>query len=249
MKRFLAYVSQQPWNYSKLVYDPSGCLLNMEYEATRLPILPLMNAVVKAGETVEVILVCPRRNPKYLQESEKDAFDRNLGWTREEIGEWAEKKGVTVTGMDRIIDPGEPSNMREMLGLYEALVKRVNMGYSEDDVFYSDITFGTKPMTLIQLYVLRYIHDIKKNPVEQIVYGQVYRMPKRDEQGQIIRNEQNREVMETKGELHELTALFQMDSLVSKVGGMNLPHPEKVVLWSLRNAMDAEDEGDEDGGQ
>ena len=246
MKRFLFYVSQQPANYSKIVYDASKCLTCASYGETRLPVMPLMNAVVEPGETIDVMLVATRSATDKPREGQEGAFERNLRFTKEEIAEWAQGKGVTVRGLDRSIEQEEPSGMREMLRLFERLIERIEDGYGAQDVFYADITFGTKPMTLILLYVLRYVRAIKGNDIAQIVYGQAYRTPVRDENGAPLKDREGRVVLEMRGELHELATLFYMDSMIAKVGEMRLQNPEQVIAWSLRNAIEPDPDDDEE---
>jgi len=245
MKRFIAVVSHQPNNYTKLQYDASSCVLDMTYGETRVPILPLMNAVVEEGETIEVILIANEGKNEKNNPDQRSAFERNLNWTLEEITDWAKTKNVTLKGLDAPICRDESSNMREMFSLFDDMITRVENNYHKDDLFYADITFGTKPMTVVIINTLRYIRSIKKNAVE-IVYGQVYRWPMRDQNGQKILDKDRKVCFHIEGEMQELSSMFYMDSLISKVGGMKIPNPEKVVHWSLRSAIGDEGGDDDD---
>lgn len=230
MKRFITYVSHQI-SYNTLEYDASSCLLDMKFYATHLPILPLMNAVVENGETIEVILIATEGRQDKIDSNVKQAFDRNLEITKKEIIEWAKTKNVTLKGINEPITGEESANMTHMLRVFAKLIARVEKDYCKEDLFYGDLTFGTKPMSIVLFSALRYIHAIRRNPVE-IVYGQVYRYTKDGKDG--------KPVTVWEGEMQELSALFYMDSLISKVGEMDLPNPQAFIQWSLESAIGEE---------
>lgn len=269
MKRFIAIVAQQTKKYDACEYQPSpDAPGDFRFLPTRVPIVPVMNAVVERGETIQVILVSAKNaesqkgvllNPNSplkilddaiertqlelnkqdasspermkveaplnalidaLEEFKKPAFKRNLEYTCDEIETWANRNEIHAD--IRVIENNEPSTMKELLSLYKNLIQAVEKGYDSEDVFYADITFGTKPMTLLLMYVLRYIRAIKGNPVEHVVYGQVF-------WGQ------------NRAELHELTSLFDMDFIVSLIGEMAVKDPTGIIKWSLDNAIGTEE--------
>lgn len=261
MKRFIAVVALQEKAYNKVVYEATDCPEEMAYGATRVPLLPVLNASVEEGETIEVILIAAQ-NEKLKQFVEvkkengdiveKTAFDRNLDWTREEIEEWASSKKVNVLGLVNPIIKNEPATMTALMELFKSLIKRVEENWSSEDVFYADITFGQKVMSIVLLYLLRYIRAIKKNVIENIVYGQVYWKTKMQDGKPLQRTEYVLEIKdnkpeimpgkidisETKGELHDVTALFYMDSLIGRVGEMDLQNPGEVVSWALDDVIE-----------
>lgn len=240
MKRFIAVVALQEREYNKVVYEATDCPEEMAYGKTRVPLLPVLNASVEEGETIEVILIAAQNEKlKQLVEVKKEngdvelktAFDRNLDWTREEILKWAAQKKVHVLGLGdkEPIIKDEPANMTQLMGLLKDLIDRVNENWHSEDLFYADVTFGQKPMTIVLLYLLRYIRAIKKNVIENIVYGQVYWKNKM---------ENGHNVRETLGELHDVTALFYMDSMIGRVGEMEgIKDPSGIILWSIENSM------------
>lgn len=259
MKRFIAVVALQEGDYNKVVYEATDCPEEMAYGATRVPLLPVLNASVEEGETIEVILIAAQ-NEKLNQlvkvqkengEVElKTAFDRNLDWTREEILEWAAGKNVHVLGLDKPIIKDEPATMTALMDLFKFLIERVNTDWSPDDLFFADVTFGQKPMSITLLYLLRYIRAIKKNVIENIVYGQVYWKTKMKGGKPVQTTEykikdntpvfepRTKDVSEPKGQLHDVTALFYMDSMIGRVGEMEgIKDPAGIILWSLENSM------------
>lgn len=261
MKRFIAVVALQEGAYNKVVYEATDCPEEMAYGATRVPLLPVLNASVEEGETIEVILIAAKnkRLEKLTTETKKDgtyktAFERNLDWTKEEILEWAAQKKVNVVGLKNPIEKNEPANMTELMGLLKDLIDRVNENWHSEDLFYADVTFGQKPMSIVLLYLLRYIRAIKKNVIEHIVYGQVYWKTKMHDGKPVQTTEyifkikdnmpvfepRTKDVSEPKGQLHDVTALFYMDSLIGRVGEMDLKNPGEVVSWALDNTIEEE---------
>lgn len=262
MKRFIAVVALQEKAYNKVVYEATDCPEEMAYGATRLPILPVLNASVEEGETIEVILIAAK-NEKLNQlvkvqkengEVElKTAFERNLDWTREEILDWAASKKVHVLGLENPIIKDEPATMTALMELFKDLINRVETNWSSEDLFYADVTFGQKPMSIVLLYLLRYIRAIKKNVIDHIVYGQIYWRAKIQEDGKPVQTTEyifkikdntpifeprTKDVSEPKGQLHDVTALFYMDSMIGRVGEMEgIKDPAGIVLWSLENSM------------
>lgn len=264
MKRFIAVVALQEGAYNKVVYEATDCPEEMAYGATRVPLLPVLNASVEEGETIEVILIAAQ-NEKLEQFVEvkkengdvelKTAFDRNLDWTREEILEWAAQKKVHVLGLDKPIIKDEPATMTALMEIFKELIKRVETNWSPEDLFYADVTFGQKVMSIVLLYLLRYIRAIKKNVIENIVYGQIYWKNKMQDGKPVQTTEyifkikdntpifepRTKDVSEPKGQLHDVTALFYMDSLVSRVGEMDIKDPAKIISWSLTDAINGGD--------
>lgn len=258
MKRFIAVVALQEKAYNKVVYEATDCPEEMAYGETRLPIMPVLNASVEEGETIEVILI-DAQNERLEQKTNiqkedgtyKTAFERNLDWTKEEILEWAASKQVHVLGLDKPIIKDEPATMTALMELFKDLINRVETNWTPEDLFYADVTFGQKPMSIVLLYLLRYIRAIKKNVIEHIVYGQVYWKNKMQDGKPVQTTEyvfkikdntpilepRTKDVSEPKGQLHDVTALFYMDSLIGRVGEMDIKDPAKIISWSLTDAI------------
>lgn len=224
MKRFLAYVSLQPKNYNAVCYDAQAGDEKLQYGKTRLPILPVINAVVEEKEQIEVILVSTDMEKSDMVETNETAYTRNLRWTEEELRAWAEKKNVDM----RIthIRKEDTSSMKELLRLFDMLIGAVDEGWTKEDVFYADITFGMKTMTLIMLYVLRYIRAVKKNEVGYLVYGQYQQTGV--------------------GTLHNVTTLFYMDSIISRLGSMPVADPVGLVHACFADMLSDEEENADD---
>lgn len=212
MKRFLIYVSLQPKKYDPLTYQSD----KFEYGETRLPILPVIHASVKDGEKCEVILIGT------ANENESASYEKNMKYTTDELTNWAKNHNVQMTLT--VFNQKETGNMENLLTLFRRLIHAVENNWDKEDVFYADITFGMKSMTLIMLYVLRYIHSVKKNRVNTVVYGQVFR------------NSDN----STGGMLHDVTALFHMDSIISSVSAIPNLNAEKVIDLSFQTLLEKE---------
>ena len=225
MKRFIGYISQQSGAYEKTKYRVVDCPVEMDYGETRMPLMPLLNAYVVSEESIEVILVSTikrkdENESEHKQESiGETAFERNKRYAEEELNEWARQKKVDLT--ITYIEQEEQTGVNNCLWLFEQLIQAIEHNWTSEDVFYADITYGLKPMTLVMLYALRYVRSVKKNHVKSIVYGMFIRISKDH----------------FYGELYDLISLFHMDSMIANLGEMNLPGSTEVIHTVLHDAL------------
>ena len=114
-----------------------------------------------------------------------------------------------------------------MLELYGNLIRCCD----DDDEIYSCITYGTKPVPIVQMMAMRYAFHVKKNVyIGMIVYGKAHGNKQNEDSEKIF-------------DIYDMTSLFYIDDLSEKFSRMAVKDPEKI-LESL--IFGQEGENDED---
>ena len=222
MKRYCSYVSQQPANWNKLVYQVAGdCPDSFAYPETRLPVLPLINATARGEKKIQVLLIATGSAPNDKRdENGETAYERNLRWTLDELKEWSKTNHTNIDY--KIIVYPKRNNIGNTFELFRKTIAAMEENLSEEDIWYADMTYGMRTMTQSMLYALQYIYLIRKIPVEFLVYG-----------------EYDKDL--ASGIMHDVTAFLAMGSIISHVGGIKyLKEPEKLVHMALKEIESGE---------
>ena len=116
-----------------------------------------------------------------------------------------------------------------MLELYGKLIRLC----SDDDEIYSCITYGTKPVPMVQMMAMRYAFHVKKNVfIGMIVYGK----------GHGKKQNENAENKVDIFDIYDMTSLFYIDDLSEKFSRMGIENPENILSSLIFGQEGEEDE-------
>lgn len=220
MKKFFTNIPLQKENdLREFIYEPRGNeRLRME-GATSFPIIPAISAYAVPGEEFRVIAVV---------QNNEDAR-RNLGILEKELETLCTSKGLVFPAKGVECIPGPNSQIvAENIETFQNLID-----FTEDgDELFACITYGTKPMSMALLTVLRYAYRIKSNvSVSCIVYGEIDRSGGKDPKA-------------WRAYLYDETALIQLDEVTRMLANHKVRNPEAVIARMLRLGTENGDETD-----
>ena len=197
MKKFFTVTPQQrPGNLNLTRYDARGNSL-LEYEAAHFPVIPLINGYTVKGDDVQVITLT----------FDSDNCRHNLDILKDDLRELAAKTGISCEVVS--VDVPFDSSTECVLADFMKLIEHVE----DDDILHACITFGSKPMTVAMMMVLRYARLVKSNvSVECVVYG-----------------EQNYQSEPPTGRIYDMTALVKLDELVGTLADLEIGNPEAII--------------------
>lgn len=210
MKKFFTNIPlQKEGQLGSYLYEPQGNERLRMPERTSFPILPAINGYAVPGEEFRVIAV--------VQDNE-DAR-RNLGAFEEELKALCRKKGLLFPsrGVERVSGP-KTQMVSENIDTFQKLIDLAE----DDDELFACVTFGTKPMSMALLNVLRYGYRVKRNVcVSCVVYGEIDRSGGRDPES-------------WKAFLYDETALIQLDEVTRMLAEHRVRDPRAVIDRMLR---------------
>lgn len=164
MKVFITFSPQQEEGKLHLShYVPQGNA-RLEYGQTRFPIMPVINGYTEPGEQIRVILLvqdydCCRNNERYFRE-ELEALFREKG-----LRSGARTEGALYDRLDVPFDDAVTSHIQT----FQTLIDNISDG---DDI-HACITYGSKPVPMVEMMAMRYARQVKKDTyISCIVYGQ-----------------------------------------------------------------------------
>ena len=198
MKKFIFVVSNQnikDWDKNECVYKAVDCPKLENSIPTNFPIISVMSKFWNIGEEIRIIAI----------KQKKADCEKNLKYFKESL---INKLGVE--NPDSIIDLIEiEDNEYSSTHLYtfKEIIKRIEDG----DMLYVDITYGTKPVPMIQMMVLNYINQYRNNvSIECICYGKFFFKEKR-------------------AELYDVTSLFYMNGIVNSLSKIDAENPVEII--------------------
>lgn len=201
IKTFITSISLQgKGELLRMLYKPIDFTLEKNRE-TSFPIIPVIASEMVDGEKVRVIAVraenadTPDNFEAFIAEL------KELGIERENVVE------ITV----------EENQSKEKRA--ELLLKLLET-IPEDSLVYTDITFGTKPMSAILLYAMSFVEKVKDSEVEGIYYGEIPR-----EGGKAIKE---------KAALYDLTTFKYMGDMIEQLHQLEIKEP-LVTLRKMLN--------------
>lgn len=211
MKKFFTSVPFQE-KLTNVVYKSVGSA-KLEYDkAHSLPILNVINNCTQKGEEIEVIFLA----------GDNATIKKNLGIVEQSLNELVTERGLKLKGgKPRTIEYRDSDDISVMLELYGELIRLCE----DNDEIYSCITFGTKPVPLVQMMAMRYAYHAKKNVfIGMIVYGKAH--------GNITGNP----------EIYDMTSMFYMDELSEKFCRMGIEKPEEKIAAMISGTEGESDE-------
>ena len=216
MKKFITYMALQ--TEKNLLECKYACKSNdrLNYEGkTRFPIIPVIDGYVKKGEPFQVVVL--------LQENNKDVI-RNYELLKEELKTIVNKKEIKLTDDSFLeIMVSKEETAFEELKCYEKLLDSIN----DNDELYLCITYGQKPITIVEMMALNTSYNIKKNiSVGCVVYGG------------LDRSVDPKNPIPT---LYDVTPLFLMSQMSYELATAKVKNPIQII----RNVLNEEDEYDD----
>ena len=205
MKKFFMIAPlQKPGFLKKYQYHACGNdKLEMDGE-TRFPIMTAIAGYVRPEEEFEVIVV--------VQNTE-DAKN-NCSLLREEVQAFCETKNLKFA--DSCIRPVYVPVDQKVTANVDIFQKLID--YVEDgDELFACITFGTKPMSMALLMLIRYAFRLLENvSVRCVVYGEVDRSGGADPS-------------DWTGYVYDETALVSLDEITSMLAKQKVKNPKDII--------------------
>lgn len=159
MKKFIMTSPHQPeGKLRKGVYTAVDNEKLSYTKETGFPIIPMINGYASSGETIEVIVnLSDYKNARF-----------NLELLKKELEELCSEKGINYTL--KLVEIPYNNYIDTQLELFGKLVDVT----SDSDTLYCCVSYGSKPVPIIQTMALNYALRVRKNvTVECIAYGDV----------------------------------------------------------------------------
>lgn len=213
MKKFITTIPLQlGGELESAVYEPvDNDRLKYDQEIS-FPILSVINAYAEKGERVKVFYI---RQQDERTIPNKAKFIRQLRELEESAGCVCEEEEVLISS-DELIDTH--------LKTFEKLIEK----FADKDILYACMTFGTKPVPVVEMLALNYAYRALNDvSIGCVVYGWTHftKDP--------VTNE--RKVEEAK--IFDVTSLLYMDEIVRKVADLKPLDP----LHYIRTVLGTED--------
>lgn len=218
MKKFFTSVPFQS-TLTPCIYKPVGNT-PLSYEKSHsLPILNVINNCTEKGEEIEVVFLV----------GDNENIKRNLEYVKKSLDELLDERQLKCK--IKYIDYPDSDDISVMLELYGRLIRLCE----DNDEIYSCITFGTKPVPLVQMMAMRYAYHAKKNVfIGMIVYGKAH--------GKMKEIDGIRKYVTDKAEIYDMTSMFYMDELSEKFCRMGIQNPEEKIAAMISGMEESENE-------
>ena len=179
----------------KGIYQPFDFTFKVDIE-TSFPIITVLAQEQTKKEDVKVIALRTENNDT------ADNFEEMLGQLKQ-IGIVEEQ----VTSLLLPENQSSEAGVRNMLKIIEEI--------PDDSLVYADLTFGTKPMSIMILYAVTFIEKLKDAEVQGIYYGELPRSGGRSDWG--------------RARLYDLTVYKYMSDMIDQLHGLNVSEPETAL--------------------
>jgi len=203
-KKFITVITlQKPETLKKNIYEAVDNEKLRYDTATAFPVIPLIAGYAKTGDDIEVIAIC----------HEYENSVANLETFKKELSDLAEGHAFTYS-LDVLSVPYD-NQVSTQLKTFYRLAEKINDG---DDIN-ACLTYGTKPLSIIELMTLNYAYRAKKDcSYGALVYGE------------LDHNTGN-------AKIYDVTRLFIVDEIVRRGGNSQ-------NLLNLLDRMINDEEGD-----
>ena len=206
MKRFITTIPpvQKPESLKDGKYEAvNNKRLYCDFE-TCFPVLPLIRGYCSANEEIE-ILVIYTDDPEvcYNPELKINISSENYKRFREQLRKCLPEIHCKITEIRIKYDESVQAHLHTFAKLIEHI--------QEDDTLYADITFGTKPLPIVEIMALNYALRIKKNvKVECLSYGA---------------KNFNTDALA----VYDVTSLLYMDEAINSMAKMGVENPLEMI--------------------
>lgn len=179
----------------KGIYQPFDFTFKVNIE-TSFPIITVLAQEQTKQEDVKVIAL------RTENKDTEDNFEEMLGQLKQ-IGILEEQ----VTSLLLPENQSSEAGVRSMLKIIEEI--------PDDSLVYADLTFGTKPMSIMILYAVTFIEKLKDAEVQGIYYGELPRSGGKADWG--------------RARLYDLTVYKYMSDMIDQLHGLNVSEPETAL--------------------
>lgn len=208
MKKFITTIPpmQRPWNLKDGKYNATNNeKLNSSIE-TCFPVLPLVKGYSDDGEEVEIITIFTDDDKCVgKDENGNEANISKLNYDR-----FKEQAKNSLSGINYKINEiaiKYDESVEAHLNTFIRIIEQINEG----DTICADITFGTKPLPIIEIMALNYALRVKKDViVDCLSYGGL-----------------NFNTYEL--EIYDVTSLLYMDEMINNMAKMNVEDPLSII--------------------
>lgn len=209
MKKFITTIPLQLGGGLKsAVYESADNDRLMYDKEISFPILSVVNAYAEKGETVKIFYI---RQEDSRTIANKESFLSQLRELEDTVGCICEEEEILIPDDELIVTH---------LKTFEKLIER----FEDRDILYACMTFGTKPVPIVEMLALNYAYRALNDvSIGCVVYGQT-RFAKDPDTGELI-------VAEAK--IFDVTSLIYMDEIVRKVADLKPMNPLNYIKTLL----------------
>ena len=211
MKKFITTIPhmQRPWNLKNGVYTTvNNERLCCDFK-TCFPVLPLIKGYSEGNEEIEIIAIFAD-DPDRCRDKETDLdisranYDRFKYHLSKYLSDINYKINEITIKYDETVEAH--------LNTFTKIIEQIDEG----DTVFADITFGTKPLPIIEIMALNYALRIKKDvQVECLSYGGF--------------NFNTGEMG-----VFDVTSLLYMDEIINNMAKMNVENPIEMIKDILK---------------
>ncbi len=204
-KKFITVIPlQPPQKLNKNIYEAVDNEELAYDKETSFPVIPLIAGYTKKGESIEVIAI--RHDYENSIENYKKFEQELKALSEEQEFSYYLKK----------IEIPYDNSMIEHMKTFSILASLINDG----DEINACLTYGTKPLSIVELMTLNYAYRIKKDcSYGALVYGEL-------------------DHNSGKGKLYDITSLFIVDDMIHNASKYGIVDPIEYIKARIE-----EDEG------
>ena len=192
---------QKPEQLRKSIYEAVENERLQYNKEISFPIIAVLNAYAVKEEEVELIVI----------RHEYENSIENYKTLCSEIQEFEQEKGCKCV-MKEVVVP-----YNDLIDTHLDTFGKLITYMEEGDTIYACMTYGSKPIPIVEMMALNYAYRAKKNTeIGCIAYGQV-------------------DHNDNKMKIYDMTPLFYMDEIVKNVAEMNVKDPlaaiKSILTW------------------
>lgn len=196
MKKFITSIPHQNIGGLKAsIYHSVGNKNLVLDKEISFPILSIINGYTKENEEIEILALA----------SDNKNVKMNLEIFKEQLKSLCEDKNIKYRVTEILMPNNEDTNTH--LETFQKIIEKIE----DDDILHACITFGTKPIALIEMMALNYAYRVKNNTtVKCVAYG-------------LIDHDTN------ESKIYDMTVLFLMDNIINKLADMKVDNPSDTI--------------------
>ena len=181
------------------MYEPVGNS-KLKYTETHFPIMPVINGYADNEEEIEIIAVL----------SDYEFARKNYETFKHELNELINNKNLKLCNDSiTVVDIPYDNTVENQLLTFSKLIDCIE----KDDIIYACITYGNKPVPIVELLVLSYAQQMRLNAhIDCIVYGDL-----------------DRTVDPVRFRIFDVTALVYLNDILHTVSYMQLDNPTEQI--------------------
>lgn len=214
MKKFITTISPMQERLTNGIYSAgNNAKLSCDIE-TCFPVLPLVKGYSDEGEKVEIIAIytdddkCVARDQNGNIRKDENGDDYNI--SKVNYRKFKKQAADFLNGINykiNLITINYDESVEAHLNTFTKIIEQINEG----DILFADITFGTKPIPIIEIMALNYALRVKKDViVECLSYGA--------------------KDFNTGGlEIYDVTSLLYMDEIINNMAKMKVENPLEMI--------------------